>query len=476
MSVLITDPDLLNQSTEPSTGTPDGEVYINPSTRTIELIEFGNLGEAGVTLKALYSFLKEEWRDDDDLIRFDFPMTPITDESMQIGVSSRNNGWNWANTETRQLIRTGGWQEVDTNGVVQAEYAGIISLGLLEEGTQPYYQQDSTEPGVDFVFDGVVNEAVRVFENGGDDFRTFFKIFAREQGDTYSAADLGDIGVSTMTFQVYRFPLGTTGDVKIEVADTGIDANSDGDADVLPYSGMSIEFFDEPQSRTIGETPREFGIIIDGNSAEAEKIYEFVQWSLRQDGDINAGSSTINGRTADELLTFIGDTLRTLTATNPEGGGTGVFIDNFLETDVNRLEFTDNSGTVRIFPFTAVLTLNFSATLQQDTDAKFWVFFTNDEAGANAGNNFNTANAILVNNADGVPMTGDVNGASSISLSYAYDTNDQRGAGSPEQDAPVTAVALGLANAQYVLATGTIERSTANLIALVAPQERNYEE
>jgi len=109
---LITDPDLLNQGTE---------VTISTGGKTVDLNTAGNLSTDGVTLKAVYSFLKEEWRADATLIKHDFPMTPITDEQMQIGVSSRNNGWNWNDTLTRQLIRTGGWQEVNTSGVVTAE-------------------------------------------------------------------------------------------------------------------------------------------------------------------------------------------------------------------------------------------------------------------------------------------------------------------------------------------------------------------
>lgn len=465
---LITDPDLLNQGTE---------VTINTSAKTITLNEAGALSADGVTLKALYSFLKEEWRADSALIKFDFPMTPITDEQMQIGVSSRNNGWVFGNDATRKLIRTGGWQEVSAAGAVNREYAGIVSLGSLESGTQPYYEVVTGTP-VDFTYAGQVNEAVQVYgdaSNGNLDYRSAFKIFAREQGDTYANANLADIGVSTMTYQVYRFPLATGSDIKITATDLEIDANTDFIADIAPYSGMSITYYSVAQSRQIGASNYDFGIIIDGNNATAEEIYEFVQWSLRIDGDIDAGSpGTVNGKTAAALLRFVGDTLYTQSATNPQGGGTGVFIDNYNTNDINRLVFTDNTPAERTFPYTATLTLNFSTTLQNDASAKYWVFFTNDDDGDNAGNDFNTSTAILVNDASASPMTGDVSSQATISHTFAYDTNVQRGAASAGIDAPITAVAIGLSGAQYVLATGTIQRSTANSVALVAPQERNY--
>jgi hypothetical protein len=537
---LITDPDLLNQGTE---------VTINPGTLTIQLEEAGNLSEDGATLKAIYSFLKEEWRNDPSLIRYDFPMTPITDEQMQIGVSSRNNGWNWADATTRELIRTGGWQEVNNMGVVTAEYVGVISLGTLNTGTQVYYQQVDGGSTTNFVLEGVVNQAIQVYNSTGPvDTRSYLKLFAREQGDTYASSQLSDIGVTTMTYQVYRFPLATGDDIKISTADIGIDANSDGTADVAPYSGMSITFHDTPQSRTIGTTSYNFGVIINGNNGTAEQIYEFVQWSLRQTTDIDADSDSLIGRIAPELLRFVGDTLETLFVQNPDSGGGGVFIDNFQTADINRLVFRDNTGTTRTFPFTANLTINFSNTLQNDADAIFRVFFTNDDAGDNAGNDFGTAGAIIprsnldfetvsrarntnvatlitstphtlsegdVVEIEGVGGTGYngifvvtvinsstsfsyanngsdesteadtggtvyklmgglVDGNSSIQFGYDYDTNEQRGSGSEGEIAPITIVAIGLNNAQYVLATGNIERSNANIVTLTAPTERNY--
>lgn len=535
---LITDPDLLSQSIE---------VVIVPASGTIQLLQARNLSSDGVTLKAVYSFLKEQWRNDANLIKYDFPMTPITDEQMQIGVSSRNNGWNWADTGTRQLIRTGGWQEVNSSGVVTAEYAGIISLGSLVAGTQVYYQQVAGGSTTNFVLTGVVNQAVQVYNSTGPvDRRDYLKLFAREQGDTYAAVTNSDIGVTTMTYQAYRFPLTTTDDIKITVADAGIDANSDGTADVSPYSGMSITFHDSPVSKTIGSSSYNFGVVINGNNGTAEQIYQFVQWRLRRTGDIDADSSTLTGKIAPELLKFVGDTLETLYVSNPDSGGGGVYIDNFQTNDVNRLVFRDNTNTTRMFPFTANLAVNFSSTLQNDANAIFRVFYTNDDAGDNAGADFGTTNAIIprtninyattnrVRNSSvatitigshtievgdvievvgvggsgyngihvvtGVAATtvsyansgsnegstadtggtvhkcmgGLVDGDASKTFGYDYDTNVQRGTGSDGEIAPITAVAIGLNSAQYVLATSTIERSSSNSVTLTAPVERNY--
>ena len=60
----IIDPDLLAQATE---------VTITPITKLIKLNLAGDLSTDGVTLQCLYSFLKEEWKDDASLIKYDFP-------------------------------------------------------------------------------------------------------------------------------------------------------------------------------------------------------------------------------------------------------------------------------------------------------------------------------------------------------------------------------------------------------------------
>jgi hypothetical protein len=71
-------------------------------------------------------------------------------------------------------------------------------------------------------------------------------------------------------------------------------------------------------------------------------------------------------------------------------------------------------------------------------------------------------------------MSGSVSAAASVVKTYAFDTNVQRGAGSAGTDAPITVMAIGLQTGQYVVATTSISRSTANVVSLVAALERNY--
>jgi hypothetical protein len=122
----------------------------------------------------------------------------------------------------------------------------------------------------------------------------------------------------------------------------------------------------------------------------------------------------------------------------------------------------------------AILTLNFSQTLVDDNDAIYRVFFTNDDAGDNAGNDYGTAGAIIVKDASNVDMAGSIT-ALSLEKTYAFDANVQRGTGSDGENVPITAVAIGLQTAQYISAESTITRTITNSVTLVAPLERNYD-
>lgn len=51
------------------------------------------------------------------------------------------------------------------------------------------------------------------------DQRSYFKLYVRTRGRTYTDADLNDIGVTQMTYIVYRFPLANAADLNIRTTD-----------------------------------------------------------------------------------------------------------------------------------------------------------------------------------------------------------------------------------------------------------------
>lgn len=444
---IIVDPDNLNQGSE---------VTINAVTKKITLNLAGNLDSDGVTGQCLYSFLKEEWKTDSNLVKYPFPMLSITNEQFEF-----IEGWEPTDDATRKLIRTAGWAEVATGGAVKRQYSGIISLGTIGSTDIAYFQQVTSGTATNFTYDGPVNEAVQIYgdgSNGNFDYRGYFKIFVRVQGKKYSQSNITAIGVSTMTYIVYRFPLANETDLKITASDATISS-------AAPYTGITITYYGSDQNISIGGNSYPFRVIIEGNGATAENIYEKVQYQLRQNSDIDAGAGSVTGKVADGLLTFVGDTLLT---------SQGVYIQNFDTNDTNRLQFTDYNSVVRTFPFVATLTLSFNENLISDANSVYRVYFTNDDVGDNTGRDFGTSGAIMVLDASTSAMSGLVSGASSKTFTFAYDTNVQRGNASSGTNAPVTVVAIGLGTAQYVRATGTITRSTSNTVSLAGALERNY--
>lgn len=447
---LITDPDFLVDGTE---------ITVTVATKKISLNIAGNLSTDGVTLQAVYSKLKELWRTNATYIKYAFPLTAITSEVFELV-----NGWDFTNLATKQLIRNGGWALKDNAGISLEEWAGIVTLGSIGSTDQVYYQQSAVGLATNIVLTGPVNQAVQIFGgpvNGAFDLRSYMKLFVRVYQKLYSAAQLSDIGVTTLTYQVYRFPLANAADLKITVTDTNVDT-------VAPYNGMSISWFTVAQVRSIGGVNRNFKVIINGNNGTAEQIYMFVQRSLRKSTDIDAGIGTKTGNVTSELLRFVGDNLATLLQT--EGG---VFIDNYQANDINRITFVDDLGVNRVFPFTASITLQFNDNLVNDPSAVYSLFFTNDDSGDNTGRDFGTSTAIIVNDSAGNPINGTIT-AASITKTFAYDSNVQRGAASAGTDAPITGVAIGLNTSTYVKVTGTITRSIANQLSIGGQLERNY--
>lgn len=153
--------------------TEEKSVMIDTGQKRIYLIEQGNLSTDGVTEQALYSFLKEEWKSDADLIQNAFPMISITPEQFEF-----SDGWEPRNVtspaiQSKKLIRTGGWSEISTTDILTRQYMGVITLGTFEDEANDvaYYQlgddPTDTSAAVDFTFAGAVNEAIQVYDDFG---------------------------------------------------------------------------------------------------------------------------------------------------------------------------------------------------------------------------------------------------------------------------------------------------------------------
>ncbi|MGL5001639.1 MAG: hypothetical protein ACRDAM_01735, partial [Casimicrobium sp.] len=378
------------------------ELTVNETARTITLNVAGNLvAKDGVTWQALYSKLVELWSTA-TYQDSPFPAYAIDARSGQFEIGfdgARYNNWRFANDATRSYMRDGGWSEytpttpgsdgTSATGTLARQYVGIVALASgFPAGSQFYYQRASGGAAANFTYVDAPNEGIQVFgdpTNGNFDNRTFFKIFCREYQYTYDDAVLGDVGESaTGAFKV-SLPISVASDLKITANDAAMSG--------APYSGITVEFFGANQNRTIGGTAYPFRKIIQGNGGTLEQIYTKIQFQLRQNADIDSGAGTVNGKTADSLCYFVGDTLYTTQ---------GVYIDGVLPADSNRVVFTDQNNVQRTNPFESAGVLSFNASLV-GAGSSYRMFFTTLTG---AGNDWGEAGAVTVNNAAGSPITG----------------------------------------------------------------------
>lgn len=430
------------------------EITIDTTTKKIRLFPgTGNLTTDGIFGQALYSFLKVAWKDDPLSQGLNGLDPPFLQGAIQPEQLLFVSGWTFYSDADRYLIRSAGWREIDTGGSVTREYMGIITLpgdGIGATNTASFAFSSDTAK-TDFQLPGPVNQAIQTFgdvSNGNFDKRSdSLTVFIRSQGQTYGSSTSTSIGLSALNFIANRFPVAERLDTKITASDATI-------ASSAPYTGMSITF--GAVTRTIGGVSYNYNVVVNGNSGTAEQIYEFLQYKLRQSTDIDDGAGTQVGQLADVFANFSGDTLTTTT---------GVYIDSFQAADRNRLVFTDTGGTGRTFPFLASGSITFNQNLVNDSDAFYKLFFTSS---------YDQTTAIQVNDNDGNPIGGTISGASSVSWTFAYDSNNQGGR-TPGTDASVTLIAQGLNTAGYFQdKTLTIARSTGQNFSAVAPLERNF--
>jgi hypothetical protein len=206
--------------------------------------------------------------------------------------------------------------------------------------------------------------------------------------------------------------------------------------------------------------------------ATLQQIYTKIQYQLRQASNINglASAGAITGKTASILLNFVGSDLKAgfFAPTNPNGAGSGVTIMGYRTADTNSFNSYDNTAAVRNYPYAAAGTITFNTPLV-GAGSSYRLMFTSPPG---AGNDYGEAGAITVNNAAGSPITGTISSAS-IGFDYDYDGNVQGGF-TGGTDRAVTLVGVRPGTGKFVAATGTLSRSKAISLSLVAEADRVY--
>lgn len=249
-------------------------------------------------------------------------------------------------------------------------------------------------------------------------------------------------------------------DLKITGLLGAVQATGDAAMSGAPYSGITVAYYSANQTRTIAGVSRDFKVIIEGNGGTLEQVYAKVQYMLRQNSDINTGGTAgaKTGKIQDELLRFVGDTLVT---------SQSVYIDDVLPADSNRVEFYDDSNTLRVNNYTAAGTLNFNSALV-GAGSSYRLYYT---APTGAGNDYGEAGAITVNDATATPILGTI---SSASIPFTFDYDSDTAGGTAGTDKAVTLIGIRPGYGKFAAATGTLSRSKGISLSLVAETDRVY--
>lgn len=211
-------------------------VYIDTLTEEIWLLENGNLSVDGVTMLALHSFIKEEWKTDQLLIDSGaFPMVGISFAAGQweFGEDPSGNNSDWklkvdvaSSTDSVRLIRNAGWEEKNNTGTVQKKFFNVSTLGTFEDtADQAYYffgDDYALDNTINYAFTDVVNEPVQYYENIG-----------ALTGDTPSFATTTTITRATGSFITDGFVVGG----QIEIANS---TSNDGVYELSVVSATSM--------------------------------------------------------------------------------------------------------------------------------------------------------------------------------------------------------------------------------------------
>ena len=430
----ITDPDSLTYSVNSATNM----LRIDTTAKTIQLVAGGALVAAdGVTGQCLFSKLKEVIKASSVLISVPLPIREmIHDESMEL-----INGWTFADATTLKMVRDCGIAYVNTSGAITAMFACIVTLGQVISGA-PYYVQSSSTTASAGSFTHInlattfgVNELVQIYsDTNGDgtpdyDYRSYFKVFLREQGKTYDESSNADIGYPSLTYKKYNFPITHSVDAGVTADDTTVDA----------YTGLAIQWYSATQSASLGSNgPYNFHVLITGNGKTHDEIYSWVQRQLRKTSDIDAdGSAAKNGNVTPALVRMDGETLTTIY----QSVG-GVHIVNPSATSLNNIREQDDTQAYRTYPLSVSVAVEFDSYLTGDADSYFWVFATAD---------YGTPGAPPLLDSNSNPMQGAA--TANTSFAYTYSANT-----------PLTGLAMGKGGAKIAIVTTTLTEAGAKLV------------
>lgn len=456
----------LVQSSESRTGTPDGNIFFDVANGRIELItaeELANVDmtdrgggasvanplsqQDGVKMEALYAFEREQRRLDETLRQYDYFFEGtfkfggayklvngrVFDDvdGTDTGLADNTAG----ESDDRVKVRGSGWSEEQSGGVARIYY-GVGSLGNIEDTSQPYYILGSDSP-VDFAKDGSINEAIQVLGNAVLDTNTttFDKTSAlsnriRTFGYNYDEKVLADSGVSEMAGYFSGFALGesahlTTGNYTL--------ADVYGGSQASPWTGMTLEKLATAQTESgFNEADGDFTWVVNNTvPGSLDQVVAFLDALSQTEDDIDSGTETVtNGKVAGTWYSY---NATGQVVTDAPFSSEGLFIENLPTADQQSVVFTDDAGATKTYPFNAGIQVTVGANAVADANAWYHAFFLDGPA----SNDFNTANALTVEDNTSAEVKGNVatdESSNRIDFTFDYDGDTIGGTAGTNKD------------------------------------------
>ena len=429
---------LLVQSSTGTRSASDGNIYFDVENGWIQLItveekatiDMTSRGggatdpnplsnQDGIKMEALYAFEREQRRLDESLRKYDyfFEGTFKFGGAYKIvngrrfddvnGTDTPSTTGTHGGTDDRVKIRGSGWNEETTSGISRIYY-GVVSLGSIETGSQPYYQLTSEGTGIDFAKAGPIDEAIQVYgttaygDTGTADFdsRTYLSNRIRTFGYNYDEKILADSGVTEMAGYSSGFALGET--VHLTSGSYAL-ADVYGGAQIAPWDEMTLEKLGGPIS--VGGFNEGTGTFdwVQNNTGlgSLNQCVAFLDALAQTDDDIDDGAGTVYGRRVGTWYTY---DAQGRIVTRSGSDATGLYIYNIPVADQQSVVFTSNTGGTFTYPFYAGIQVTVGVNAVADTGAWYHAFFLD---GPGAGD-FNSTGAITVRDSSDAQVKGNV--------------------------------------------------------------------
>lgn len=442
----------LKESTNPRGSSPNGNVYFDTANNEIQLIgvdelatvDFGGGAVAnpltnfdGITLRALYNFENARRRVNEALRKF---KRGLKGSYRFAGAYNFVNGVKLDNSD-RAKIRGSGFIEYAATGdgetSIDRVYHGVLSLVDIQNTSVPYWalvantSEATLQAAIwtNFVRQGDINEVVQVYGStangdagaGNFDYRTR-QLVVRVRTWGYNPGETTSVASGITEFSGFSGGYGVG--ESLNTSNTYTLANVYGGARIAPWTGMSLERLAVPEVGTgFNEANGNFRWRLNNTAGgSAAECAAFLDALSLQDTDIDTGTGTYNGKKG--RLWYTRNAAGKIVTSSI--GGEGLLIKGLSAAESQNVIQTDDAGAQKTYPFFPTCEISVGDIALSDPNAWYRVMYADGAGSAD----FDTTNAVTVNDSSGNPVNGNVQAnavAGKISFAYAYDTNTQAG-------------------------------------------------